>query len=562
MFRTDRCRPWLAHRSGPRVRVPAILVVTCISLFGPAGSASAAVSPSSTAVGCSPASVHPGQATTCTVTVTGSVRPTGTVAFAGNSSGTFSPTTCTLAPIGGTQARCSVSYTPASVGSGVHKVYASYSGDASSAPSTGSTTVNVQSSASAVTVTCSPGSLQVGQPTTCTATVTGSTRPTGTVTFASNSSGTFNSTTCTLVLIGGNQARCSVVYTPSSTGSAIHKIYASYSGDVSNSRATALGADVSVFATPCPAADNGRTGSGPFRFITSACENPSHTVATFPLHRGMSHGRTVWFVVTDSSVQADALAQGVNFAPKLANAIGSSAIQVVTVNNGVVNFPATVDFAHTRRVTPGPTVFPPAVADPPAVGEANYSPLIQLPDGTVLNAPQVANDTGKADKVVSLDTTHMAVQYRETEGFYEDKFVHYASFDSGSSVAAAIEDMTYAPALNALPRPDDEGLTTSAREELNAFINGPTGVNNPQRQGVNATILDDMDPHNILHETPVLPAHADVGSIEYAPMWDVHFAQWTQAAIDAGDRVQVRSVDEVRARVAEGLITGPGGGPF
>ncbi|MEA2265763.1 MAG: hypothetical protein QOE27_1346, partial [Solirubrobacteraceae bacterium] len=42
----------------------------------------------------------------------------------------------------------------------------------------------------------------------------------------------------------------------------------------------------------------------------------------------------------------------------------------------------------------------------------------------------------------------------------------------------------------------------------------------------------------------------------------VHFAQWTQAAIDAGDRVQVRSVDEVRARVAEGLITGPGGGPF
>lgn len=323
-----------------------------------------------------------------------------------------------------------------------------------------------------------------------------------------------------------------------------------------------LGVDGSAVRNRCVPADNGRAGSGHFRFITSACENAASTVATFPLHRGTSHGKTVWYVVTDDSNKADAQSRGVNFAPKLANAVGSPAVQVVGVNNGVVDFPATVDFGHKRQVTPGPTVFPPAVANPPAVGEPTYSPLIKLPDGTVINAPQVANESGRADKVVKLDRHRMTVQYGETEGFYEDKFVHYASFDSGSSVAAAIEDTTFAPALNGLPRPDHEGLTTSAREKLVALINGPTGVDNSSRQGVNATILDGMVPHNILHETPVLPGHPSVGSLEYAPMWDVHLAEWTQAAIDAGDRVQLHSTDAVDARVSDNLITGPGGGSF
>lgn len=315
-------------------------------------------------------------------------------------------------------------------------------------------------------------------------------------------------------------------------------------------------------ANRCVAAEPNRPGPGHFRFVTSACENATKTVLTFPVHTGTSHGKPVWYVITDSSNQADAAARGVNFAPKLANAIGTAAVQNVTVTGGVVNFPATVSFGHVRKVTPGPNVFPPAVANPGAVGEAAYSPLIKLPDGTVLNAPQIVNTSGAADKVVRLDTRNMAVQYRETEGFYEDKFIHYASFDSGSPVAAAIEDMTYAPALNALPTADDEGLGTSARERLVAFVNGPTGVANPSRQGVNATVLDDMDPHNLLHETPELPNHAAVGDLEYAPMWDVHFAEWTPAAVNGGGRYQVRNVETVADLVTEGLVTGPGGTPF
>jgi hypothetical protein len=318
----------------------------------------------------------------------------------------------------------------------------------------------------------------------------------------------------------------------------------------------------------CGAAGQDHSGPGHFRFNTSACENGNSTIARLPLHRGTSHGETVWYVIMDSSSQTDAGQLHVNFAPKLANVTKTKAtpapFQTVSISNGVVDFPATVDFDHQRVLVPGPTGFPPASTAPPAVGEAGYSPLILMPDGTVRNAPQIANKTGHADKVVSIDrdSENGTVLYRETEGRYEDKHVHYASFDSSSPVAAAIEDVTYAPALGNAPTQGDEGLTSSARERLDAFTNGPIGEANPQRQGLNSAILDKMDPHNILHEVPALPLHADVGSTGYAPEWDIHLAEWTQTAIAAGDRAELRSTDEVDQRVAAGLVTGFGGTTF
>jgi hypothetical protein len=312
----------------------------------------------------------------------------------------------------------------------------------------------------------------------------------------------------------------------------------------------------------CGSAGQDHSGPGHFRFNTSACENGRASIARLPLHRGTSHGETVWYVIMDSSSQSDAQSLHVNFAPKLANAKGTPATQPVTIKDGVVDFPATVDFAHERVLVPGPTGFPPAKAEPPAVGEPGYSPLILMPDGTVRNAPQIANESGKADKIVKLDKEDGTVLYRETEGRYEDKHVHYASFDSSSPVAAAIEDVTFAPALGSTPTQGDEALTTSARERLDAFTNGPIGEANPQRQGINSAILDRLDPHNILHEVPALPLHADVGSTGYAPEWDIHLAEWTPQAIAAGDRAELRSTDEVDQRVAAGLVTGFQGSAF
>jgi hypothetical protein len=168
-------------------------------------------------------------------------------------------------------------------------------------------------------------------------------------------------------------------------------------------------------------------GGGRTQFIPSAHENGDNTV-DLPLHHGTSRGRDVSFVVLDANTSNAAQAWGANRSNKLANAAGTGAVQHVTISrDGTIEFPASVNFAPDRVVVPGPTGFPPAAAAPGAVGEDGYSPLIELPGGTILNAPQLANATGQADKVVALDTAGGKVTYKETDGFARGKPVKYVS---------------------------------------------------------------------------------------------------------------------------------------
>ncbi len=310
----------------------------------------------------------------------------------------------------------------------------------------------------------------------------------------------------------------------------------------------ALAVSVTLIAPAAVSADSG----GHKLFIASAIEHPNNTV-TLPLYRGTSHGQTVWYIVLDSSDGNKAQALGVNKAQKLVNVKGTTAVQKVTIVNGVIDFPATVDFSPVRNVVPGSQGFPPAVAEPGAVGEAGYSPLIELPDGTILNASHVANWTGQADKVVSLDTTNGTVIFRETNGFSGGKAVKYVSTDASDSGAAALEDVTYAPALNAAPFVGGDG-TDSARASLAAFVNGQTGANNPQRQGLNSALLDGLDPLNVLAWNPTQG--------RYSPLWDVHPAAWTNAAIASGQNLLQKDFGDILNLAQHGLITGPGGAPF
>jgi hypothetical protein len=94
---------------------------------------------------CSPPSVPVNSSTTCTATVSDTfvppTTPTGTVSFTSSGPGTFSGGgKCTLVA-----GQCSVTYTPTGVGSGTHTVTATYGGDATHAPSSGTTTVTVTS---------------------------------------------------------------------------------------------------------------------------------------------------------------------------------------------------------------------------------------------------------------------------------------------------------------------------------------------------------------------------------------------------------------------------------
>jgi hypothetical protein len=230
-------------RSPRAVRQAVALLGAVLGLLGLAPAASAVTS--SSAFACSPVSVRVGQPTTCTVTVTGVGHPTGTVAFASDSSGAFSPTTCTLTLIGGNQARCRVTYTPTSVQSGLHHITATYSGDPKNTATQYSTNVDVQRAATTTTVSC-PAFGEPGITITCTATVTGpgaAAPPTGQIAWGRNQlEGSFGAPTCTLIAGSGGSASCSIDY--SATSFAPHKIYANYLGDAdhvpSNSAATVI----------------------------------------------------------------------------------------------------------------------------------------------------------------------------------------------------------------------------------------------------------------------------------------------------------------------------------
>lgn len=298
------------------------------------------------------------------------------------------------------------------------------------------------------------------------------------------------------------------------------------------------------------------TGAVHKLFITSGKENSDHSVVTLPLFRGASQGGTVWYVVTDSSDRKDAEARGVNYAPKLANAMGTAAVQKVRIIRGVVDFLATVDFSPTRRVEPGPQGFPPNVAIPGAIGRAGYSPYVMLPNGTVLNAPQVANATGRADKVVALDRVRHRVRYAETPGLWANRNVRYISFDASNPVAAALEDVTFAPNMNAAPGLGSQDVDTSSRATIVALVNGQTGQQNSQRQGLNSAILDGLSPLNVIDPIP------GGGNGQYSPLWDVHLAAWTRAA--TRERLNTRQADfgAIEGLVDKGLITGPDGARF
>lgn len=316
-------------------------------------------------------------------------------------------------------------------------------------------------------------------------------------------------------------------------------------------------------------------------FLKSAVENEDFTRVTLPLYQGTSGGDAVWYVITDASSEDWAEQLGVNFAPKLANTTGGRGSQLGTGTPETgIDFAATVDFRPRRQVDIGnygecPTVpvlpFGPGCFAAGAVGDSGYSPLVELEDGTVLNASHVANHTGKADKAV-INAEWTKATFDETEGRGLGKVVYYFSLDASVIPGAVLENVTYAPKLAEAPRdplgPANENAShLSSLEGIIAFTNGQIGLGNPNRQGLNSTIVDsqpiDLDadngvsppvPLNIVQQVP--NPTADPGFPLYSPLWDVHFTTWQ---VPYERRTLQVDFDAVRDNPN---ITNPAGGPF
>lgn len=304
-------------------------------------------------------------------------------------------------------------------------------------------------------------------------------------------------------------------------------------------------------------ASTARADSGPDLVIDALAFDPVGQTVTLPLFEGRHDGAPVWYVLLDSSDEDDAENRGVNYSPKLANALGTWSVQAAWLDGGLVDFPGTVDFSATPSLVPGPTVFPPAAASPGSFGDADYSPLVTIGDGIVHNAPQVANATGLHDKVLAIDYTKRTVTLALTEGRYHGKPILYVSTDASDLVAATLEGATYAPNLDDAPGLGVEDPEVSARAAIIPVVNGITGVGDPDRQGLVSAILGEGSPLNI---TVIHPRNK--GSIPtYSPLWDVHPAVWTDDAYADGVVERIEHHEDVIDFVEEGYLVSGGAGP-
>lgn len=270
---------------------------------------------------------------------------------------------------------------------------------------------------------------------------------------------------------------------------------------------------------------------------------------TLPLFQGRSAaGKNVWYVVTESSNQADARRRGVTWAPRLANALGTKAVQTGRLQGSTVIFPGNVNFRPKTVVVPGDQGFPPKKVAAGAIGDARYSPLLTTGNGIVLNATHVANSTGRSDSVTAIDTAKRRVTLKLLTGFFAGTTVHYLRTDASVDVVAALEGSTLAKNLDAAPGAGSNAAR-SARSAIVPIVNGPRGTSNPQRQGLQSAVLGEGSPLNITQSLP--------GTRGYSPIWDVHPAVWSDSATPK----RLTSTAQIVAEVRAGRLTSGGAGP-
>ena len=314
---------------------------------------------------------------------------------------------------------------------------------------------------------------------------------------------------------------------------------------------------------------------GPLQLLRSGTIDMNESTITLPLYQGhlRGTGETVWYILTDTTDKGNADSLGINWSPKLAYSAPGARVATLLPNATLEFHSGTVDFSPEHRVTPGNSSnpFPPSVAQPGSIGDKDYSPLVLVENagGQIYNAPIVAFGVdasqinfceGNADyslvhdKVVSICPSEGTVTIKLTSGFSFARPVLYLSMEASVPLAAALESATVAPKLANIRTGQDDSAF-SAVERIFIFANGPTGQDNPQRQGLNSALMGEGSPLNVLGGIPTI-------ATDYSPLWDINLGVWTQEAIDNGYRSRLTEEFAILGFVEEGWITGPGGAPY
>lgn len=280
--------------------------------------------------------------------------------------------------------------------------------------------------------------------------------------------------------------------------------------------------------------------------------------ATLPLYRGLGpDGKDAYYIVTEASDHKVAEAMGVNYAPKMRHVIGSGGAMPVTIENGLVKMPGAVDFSPKFEVVPGsPNPFPPKIAKPGAIADANYSSLAVMPSGVVLNIQVVANASGSHDRMKSIDLKARTVTLSVLDGFQNGKqYFYHLVTDVSADLPAVLEQGVYAPKLALIPEfgksdPKDK----SALLGFSPVVNGISDIKNPEFQGFAASLANGgIDPINVF---PFGPDNANASlDNNYSPLWDAHVVAWTDEAVKAGKVRRIKSVEDLKQLFAAKLIT-------
>ena len=314
---------------------------------------------------------------------------------------------------------------------------------------------------------------------------------------------------------------------------------------------------------------------GPLQLLRSGSIDMNESTITLPLYQGRIRGsnETVWYILTDTTDKGNADALGLNWSPKLNYAAQGARVATLEANTSLTFESGTVDFGPEHAVVPGNETnpFPPSEAQPGAIGDENYSPLVVVENagGHIYNAPIVTFGVDASqinfcegnpdyslvhDKVVSICPSEGTVTIELTSGFSFARPVLYLSTDASVPLAAALEASTPAPKLASITTGRDDSAF-SAVERIFVFANGPTGQGNPQRQGLNSALMGEGGPLNVLEGIPTI-------ATDYSPLWDINAGVWTQEAIDNGYRSRLTEEFAILGFVEEGWITGLDGAEY
>lgn len=317
---------------------------------------------------------------------------------------------------------------------------------------------------------------------------------------------------------------------------------------------------------------------GPVVLMHSAQIDLEAGVAKLPLRHGkLKSGEDVWFIITDASDEAIANLHGINYSPKMAYGdTGAAARRATIQKDGTWIFDkGKVDFAPKWGLTPGGAdkPFPPKEAHPGSVGDADYTPLVHIANSAkdvLFNAPVISMASEAQlnamcdkpvdhalvhDKVTAICPRDGTVTMKLTIGETFNKPVLYLSTEANDPLVATLETATYTPALKELPFVLEDSSPGESAERIIVVVNGATGVDNPQRQGLYSALTDGRGPINVLGGIPTI-------NLDYSPMWRLFPAVWTDEAIQKGYRARITSAPDAGDLAARGFIKSLDGGAF